>query len=196
MNKLVEAMKQHWDEFGISVILANQRTIATEVNSLYLKTTASGKQREQYDHGLRSFSMEDQQELAKHIVAKIEDLIEKNLPAHIHNELIDILVDNKDIPDIFYINKMVDDHNKLCHLNSIIENWNAETTQHKLTDNRVYLRLCNFLINKIDKLIQERTSTALVSEYKTYLKYLAEDRRQIPSYAEIEKMNKEIMGGI
>ncbi|WP_205193177.1 hypothetical protein [Burkholderia sp. LMG 13014] len=172
MNKLVEAMKQHWDEFGISSILANQRTIATEVNSLYLKTTASGKQREQYDHGLRSFSMEDQQELAKHIVAKIEGLIEKNLPAHIHNELIDILVDNKDIPDIFYINKMVDDHNKLCHLNSIIENWNTETTQHKLADNRVYLRLCNFLINKIDKLIQERTSTALVSEYKTYLKYL------------------------
>ena len=140
--------------------------------------------------------MEDQQELAKHIVTKIGALIEKDLPAHIHNELIDILVDNKDIPDIFYINKMVDDHYKLCHLNSIIENWNTETKQHKLADNRVYLRLCNFLINKIDKLIQERTSTALVSEYKTYLKYLAEARRQIPGYAEIEKMNKELMGGI
>ena len=72
MNKLVEAMKQHWDECGIAVILANQRAIETEVNLLYLNTTASGKEREQYDQGLRSFSMEDQHELAKFLIEKLK----------------------------------------------------------------------------------------------------------------------------
>lgn len=196
MNKIVEAMKQHWDEYGISVILANKRTIAAEVNSLYLKTTASDKEQEQYNQGVISFSMKDRQELAKHVIAKIEDLIEKKLPAHINDELTDLLANNKDIPDIFDIAKMADDYNKLSEINLRITNYNNDTIHMKFLDNLIYIDLCNVLLNKIDKLIQERTNTTLVSGYKTYLKYLAEDRQQIPSYAEIEKMNKELMGGI
>ena len=196
MNKLVEAMKQHWDECGIAVILANQRAIETEVNLLYLNTTASAKELEQYDQGLRSFSMEDQHELAKFLIEKIEGLIEEKLPAHIHDELTELLVNNKDIPDVFDIAKSVADYNKFSEINLRITNYNNDTIHRNFVDNLIYIDLCNVLLDKIDKLIQERTNRGLVSEFKTYMRYLTEDRQQIPSYAEIEKMNKELMEGI
>lgn len=188
MNKLVLAVKEYWNEQGISDIVLNNKRISSDVNSVYLKSGKIGE-KDQYTEAFKTFGKIEQLDLALYVLDKIE-LDVGVLPEHLRGELVELLADNRAIPSIDEIRERAEAHQRYVVMLELINDWNANMVDvgfSKTEDMHVAI------LSELDSVLKERTGNSIYSDFKTYLGYLIEDGKRLPSFAELEEMNKVFM---
>ncbi|MGU4699133.1 hypothetical protein K6L09_20920 [Burkholderia cepacia] len=191
MNKLVIAVKEYWNEQGISDIVLNNKRISSDVNSVYLKSGKIGD-KDQYTEAFKTFGKIEQLDLALYVLDKIE-LEVGALPEHLRGELVELLADNRAIPTIDEIRERAEAHQRYVVVLELINDWNANMVGLGFSKTE---DMHQAILSELDSVLKERTGNGIYSDFKTYLGHLIEDGKSLPSFADLEEMNNGFVSGI
>ncbi|WP_175888166.1 hypothetical protein [Burkholderia contaminans] len=191
MNKLVVAVKQYWEEQGVSDIVLNNRRISDEVNVIYLKLGKMGE-KDQHTEAFKSFGKIEQLDLALYVLDKIESDV-GTLPDHLKQELVELLSNNSPIPSIEEIKEKAESYQRYVAVLEIIDDWNENMVGVGFSRTEDMHRA---IISEFDHVVNERTGHALTSDFKTYLGNLIEEGKRLPSFVDIEELNTGLVGGV
>lgn len=191
MNKLVVAVKQYWEEQGVSDIVLNNRAIGGEVNAIFLNLGRMGE-KNQYTEAFKSFGKVEQLDLALYVLDKIESDV-GSLPDHLKQELIELLSNNRPIPSIQEIKEKAEAYQRYVVVLEIIDDWNENMIGVGFSRTEDMNRA---ILGEFDYVLNERTGHPLTSDFKSYLGCLIEEGKRLPSFVDIEEMNTGLVGGV